>query len=71
MSGHGYSRNARFKICDRKCIFHEYLMTSPATLAENADISKNNRATMIFFYLNPNHLNQFIYVPRHLPLLIV
>ena len=49
MSGHGYSRNARFKICDEKCIFHEYLMTSPATLAKNADISKNNRATMIFF----------------------
>ena len=34
MSGHGYSKNARFKMCDRKCIFQEYLMTSPATLAK-------------------------------------
>ena len=34
MNGHGPSRNARFKICDRKCIFHEYLMTSPASLGK-------------------------------------
>ena len=34
MSGHGSSRNTRFKICDRKCIFNKYLMTSPALLGK-------------------------------------
>ena len=49
MSGHGSSRNTRFKICDRKFIFSRLFDDVTSVIGKNADIGKNNQVTMIFF----------------------